>query len=416
MKKKKKEIEIIDFGDAYNKSMKMLKKCSSPYGFKAAGKSKDKYARVWGRDSMICSLVALMSGDKSLISQVKKSLLTLMRFQHRRGQIPSNVHVPEKKVSYGGSTGRIDAMLWFLICFSQYVKRTKDFKFLRKHYEKFKKTFDLVRVYEFNDRGLIYIPKGGDWADEYIQEGYVLYDELLYYRAMLEHIYLRKKLRKRTKMIADKANELKKKLIVNFWPLKSDLKSKHVYNSILFKRYVSRKKYTAHYLLPYFNPSTYGFRFDSFANSLALNFNILSKKRENEIFKYVLKNFFKQTNFLLPSFSPVVNKSDIDWKELKQNYSVKFRNRPYEYQNGGLWPMITGFFACALIKKSKEKTKKYLQGINYANYLTKNKKPWEFREYLNGKSFIPNGTKYQAWSAAAGIMAHHALKGEKLFI
>lgn len=43
----------------------------------------------------------------------------------------------------------------------------------------------LLGAWEFNNRGLLYIPPTGDWADEYMQSGYLLYDQLLYLQALI---------------------------------------------------------------------------------------------------------------------------------------------------------------------------------------------------------------------------------------
>jgi GH15 family glucan-1,4-alpha-glucosidase len=245
--------ENPDIEESYKKSLEILKKCSSDYGFRASLNKKDKYSRIWARDSMICSLAAMKTDNNQLIKQAEKSVKTLLKFQYKHGQIPSNVDVKNKKISYGGTSGRIDAILWFLIGFSQYVKKTNNTKFLKTHYRKFKKSFELINLYEFNNKGFIYVPKGGDWADEFIQEGYVLYDQILYYQAIKEFIYLRKKLRKKSDELIKKANLLKKKIKVNFLLEKKNIKSPQVYHKTLFKRAVEKKK--KNYLLPYFNPS-----------------------------------------------------------------------------------------------------------------------------------------------------------------
>ncbi|MGD9275831.1 MAG: glycoside hydrolase 100 family protein [Candidatus Pacearchaeota archaeon] len=409
----KKEVELKE---AYEKSIQILKSCSTPFGFRAAQISEGPYSRIWGRDSMICSIAALTTNDKSLIKQVKKSLKTLLKFQHKQGQIPSNVDMKTKRVSYGWSAGRIDALLWFLIGFSQYVKRTHDRRFLKKHYEAYKKAFRLAQVYEFNNRGFIYVPKGGDWADEFIQEGYVLYDELLYYRAFEEFISLRKKIYKKNDFYEKKKSEIRKKILTNFLPNKSKKNSESVYNKILFEKTLQKKKYHTPYLLPFFSPSSYGFRFDGFANTLAILFGILDKKNEKKLLKYVFNNFGKKTNYLLPAFSPPITKKDPEWQHLIENYSIKFKNKPHEYHNGGLWPVVTGFFAAAISKKNPKEARNYLLGINKANSQN-GKSSWDFYEYLNSKNFKAKGTKKQAWSAAAGIIAYNSvIKKEACFI
>jgi hypothetical protein len=39
---------------------------------------------------------------------------------------------------------------------------------------------------------------------------------------------------------------------------------------------------------------------------------------------------------LLPAFHPVITPVDKDWKDLNITFSYTFKNRPYEYHNGGL--------------------------------------------------------------------------------
>ena len=34
-------------------------------------------------------------------------------------------------------------------------------------------------AWEFNGKQLMYVPQGADWADEYLQHGYILFDQLL---------------------------------------------------------------------------------------------------------------------------------------------------------------------------------------------------------------------------------------------
>jgi len=55
------------------------------------------------------------------------------------------------------------------------------------------------------------------------------------------------------------------------------------------------------------------------------------------------RKFTKRTKNLLPAFWPSIREGDAEWKKLRNNYSVRFRNKPYHYHNGGLWPFINGF-------------------------------------------------------------------------
>ena len=384
---------------SYEEALELLKNCSTDKGFIASAIDKDNYKRIFGRDSIITGLAALMTKDKILIKQTKKSLETLLKNQSETGQIPSNVSLDEEKVSYGGPAGRVDSNLWLVIGFSQYVKRTKDLSFLKKHIERIDKIMFLLKCYEFNNKNLIYTPKSGNWADEYLQEGYVLYDEVLYYRSLEEYAYLLKTVGKDNKEVIGKANKVKKIILTNFWPEKEN---EYVYHKPVFEKAVKKP-----YLLAYFNPAGYGLKFDGFGNSLALHFNILDEEKEKELLEYVKKHFTSKTKYLIPAFYPAIRREDKQYELLRNNYSHRFKNKPYEYHNGGLWPVITGFFAST----RKANTEKYIKGINWANNLRNN----SFTEFVNAKTMRGSGTKYLAWSAAGEIIARKSLE-EEVFI
>lgn len=388
---------VISESSEYQKTVSFLKSCSNSYGFLASKKKSNKgnYDRLWARDSMICGLAGIMSGDEVLIKIMKKSLLTLMKFQHNQGEIPSNVDPIAKKVSFGGSSGRVDAQLWFLIGFGQYVKKTKDISFAKKYYSKFHKTIHLVRIYEFNHKSLIYVPQSGDWADEYLQEGYILYDQLLYLQAFKEFLYLQKLLKKSFAKTKEKVERIEEAIQINFWLKKTNIKK--AFNPCVYEKHMDKQK---EYFLPFFHTNKYGSYFDLFGNSLAILLGIANVSQKRGIFSHAA------TFDIPPAFSPVITKKHHLWKQLINNYSVIFRNYPYEYHNGGIWPMVLGFYAAA--KKDITIYKK-IQELNSKNN-------WEFNEVYHGKTKKPIGVAYQAWSAAGAIIAYCAIKGNKVFL
>ena len=176
----------------YEKSIELLLKCSTEKGFVASAQDISNYKRVWARDGVICGLSALASGHRELIKTFKNTLLTLAKHQHEVGTIPSNVGVSEKdeSVSYGGLAGRVDAATWFVIGVCQYANYTNDFAFFNDLKPKIYKVLQLLNAWEFNNKHLMYIPLSGNWADEYITDGYVLYDQLLRYWAIQSFNYL----------------------------------------------------------------------------------------------------------------------------------------------------------------------------------------------------------------------------------
>lgn len=71
---------------------------------------------------------------------------------------------------------------------------------------------------------------------------------------------------------------------------------------------------------------------------------------------------------LMPAFHPVIEPVDEDWERLQVMYSYNFKNRPYEYQNGGLWPMINGFPVADLARRNRRReAEQCLDAIHRAN-------------------------------------------------
>ncbi len=378
----------------YDKAIELLHKVSTPNGFLASAENISNYQRVWARDGVICGLAALASGDEKLIKTFKNTLETLAKYQHELGTIPSNVLVGVDKVdvSYGGLAGRVDAVTWFVIGVCQYAFHTKDDSFIWKHENEIEKALRLLEAWEFNNRHLIYVPLSGNWADEYITDGYVLYDQLLRIWALKCYNYFKK-----SKIISIKIEKIKEQIEINFFPNSEGQKiHERAYYEMDFQDYLPCS----------FSPSGYKNQFDAFANSLALLLNIGTKKTQNKIINHSYKLALNTKLGLLPAFWPPIFENDEHWNLLKDNCKYEFRNYPYEFHNGGNWPMVNGFFGLALIFKSEVlKAKAILDRINEANSLNN----FSFFENFNSNTSMPNGVSFCAWSAAATIIVHQSL-------
>jgi hypothetical protein len=131
---------------------------------------------------------------------------------------------------------------------------------------------------------------------------------------------------------------------------------------------------------------------------------------------YIAGSFSESTG-LLPAFHPVILPKDHEWEELQVSFSYSFKNRPHEYQNGGLWPMITGFYVADLARRGKiEVARRHLEGIHRANALEMDGEPWSFPEYLHGVVHTPGGARHLCWSGAAAVIGHHALAGRDVLL
>ena len=379
---------------AYQKAIALLHEVSTANGFLASAENTSNYKRVWARDGVICGLAALASGDEKLIATFKSTLETLAQHQHKIGTIPSNVFFTEDKieVSYGGLAGRVDAVTWFVIGVCQYTFYTKDVAFLEKNKVAIEKCFALLDAWEFNNKHLLYVPLSGNWADEYITDGYVLYDQLLRIWALKSYNHFANETQ-----LSDKIDNIKKQVEVNFQPNTIGEKfHERAYNELDFKEYMPCS----------FSPSGYKTNFDAFANSLAVILNIGTDAMQNSILHHATTLASETKLGLVPAFWPPIFESDEHWNLLKNNCKYEFRNFPYEFHNGGSWSMVNGFLGLALISKSeREKATIILNKIQEANAQGN----YSFYENFNTNTEAPNGVSFCAWSAAAEVMLQQSV-------
>jgi hypothetical protein len=403
--------------EAYDHAMELLHSCCTEYGFLATPNENVNYRRIWSRDGVIVGLAALLTEDHSLINSFHATLKTLAQYQGPHGEIPSNVDPLTNRVSYGGTTGRVDASLWFVIGCGEYWSATGDDTFINEILPTLEKVHNLLGAWEYNNRGLLYVPQTGDWADEYIHSGYVLYDQLLYLQALRSlrtiHAYLHGT---EDHIIIERIAHLKHLINANYWFNSNGEQPDDVYHEVLYQKgYEAAPHCHDAYWMPFFSPTGYGYRFDAFANVLVSLLHVAEEYRITAVDKYI--DSIVDSNFpLLPAFHPVIDPVDKDWEELQITFSYTFKNRPYEYHNGGLWSMITGLYVADLARRQQlQRAEKFLQAINTANAMSMNDVPWSFAEYIHGKQHTPGGNQFQGWSAAATLIGTESINGKTLF-
>lgn len=404
--------------EGYERAIELLHECCGEHGFLATPTEHDNYHRVWGRDSAIMGLGAVLSDDSDLIDGCRRSLETLVYYQGPHGEIPSNVDPTMDRVSYGGTAGRVDADLWFVICCGAYWRKTGDDAFLTRMLQPLEKVRFLLGAWEYNTRGLLYVPQTGDWADEYVQSGYVLYDQLLYYQALREFCALHRHLHQTANhALEDRAARLKHLIRGNYWFHDADEPPDDVYHEVLYEKgRNAAPRRGGCYWMPFFSPVGYGYRFDAFANVLVMLLGVADEAQCEAVDRYIAERIVDEHVMLLPAFHPVITPKDEEWDDLQMTFSHTFKNAPYEFQNGGLWPMLTGFYAAGLAKRDKTAlARQYRDGVHAANAMQNDGQAWSFPEYLHGKLHSPGGTSRMGWSAAGAVIAEQALRGNELF-
>lgn len=401
----------------YHKAVALLHACSTDEGFIASPSARDNYRRIWGRDGAILALAALLTRDSELIDTARRTFMTLAKYQGPHGEIPSNIEPVSDRVSYGGTTGRVDTDLWFIIACGEYWRATGDDEFLEQLLPVLEKVRFLLGAWEFNNRGLIYVPLTGDWADEYLHNGYVLYDQLLYLQALRTLACAHASIHGTGDHgLLEKISHLRHLIRANYW-FDSIAAAEDAYHDVLYRKGLQAASHSNdRYWMASFSPSGYGYRFDALGNILASLLDVADDEQRNNVDEYIDHELAQGELPLLPAFHPVIEPVDEDWEHLQIMFSYTFKNKPYEFHNGGLWPMVTGFYVADLARRQKHQAAHhYLQAVHRANALTMDGEDWAFPEYVHGQKFTPGGTRQQGWSAAAAIIGHHALEGQAVF-
>lgn len=382
--------------EAYQKSIELLQQLSTEKGFVASTHDVTNYKRVWSRDGIIGGMAALTTKDEGLTATFLTTLQTLAHHQDHTGRIPSNISLDGLSVSYGTTVGRVDATIWFIIGVCQYVIQTGDTEVFDTYKEQVEKALFYLECLELNGRGLIYVPQGGDWADEYITHAYVLYDQALYYIALLSYHSITQK-----ENILEKTRTLRELIQINYFPKKEHATHSAVYSKALFE--MSCENFRPPLPLCYFSAhNAHNHRIANFDNALLLLTDLIDNDTKQAIASTVFAQCAPEDFPILPAFAPVIDESDSAWDQLTGNYLYHFKNEPYKFHNGGLWPLVHGFFLAGTMPFDESPEQKLYE---FASVLHDG--AYTFPEFYHGKTYEPLGTQYLSFSAAGYILAYN---------
>lgn len=381
-----------------------------PQGIVASSAAVTNYRRVWARDSVITGIGGLVAGDTRIVDGLKASVSVLASHVGPDGQIPSNVGVSDSgavsSVSYGGIAGRVDTVPWYIIGACHYGLFAQDRAFLDAHRPTILQGLSLLDTWEFNRRGLIYMPQGGDWADEYIYHGYVLLPQLLRLWAtqLCGEVF-------GDSAFKERALFLRRLIEVNYWPTEENLKSDLVYHRHAFEKHLDSPS-----TIPCFqaslSPTGYGRQFDFFGNALATLLQLGTSEQRTALLDHGQQVVEKLVLHICPAFWPPVFEGDPEWASLTAYFRDKFSNVPFHYHNGGSWPMVTGWWGSALtVEKRRDEAIELLNHLQTANALGREGRHWEFNECFSSLTGEPNGVTPCAWSASAPLLLASMLAG-----
>lgn len=369
--------------EAYDKSVWILGKCSTPNGFFAAYPG---YDMVFARDSMIISLGASLIKDKKLQNTFKQSLITLGKNQSKSGQIPNAIDKFVKKRKHHVDYKSIDSSLWFVIGHYIYRERFKDSSLLKKYESKIKKAVTWLSYQDMGEDEMLEQLPTTDWQDAFPHRyGHTINSQALWYKVLklTNQDELAKKLKK--KVNQDKSDKLWDKQFYLPW------------------RWKNHGKYHEK-----------GEWFDSLGNILAIIFDLAEKNQSEKIISYIKSKKIDKP-YPVKAIYPAIKKGSKDW----QDYFLDAESgKPWHYLNAGIWTYIGGFYICALVKMKKFKeAEKQLQKLAEANM----KNNGNFVEWLHGLTGKIGRTEagvesYQGWNAAMYIVAYESVKRRRCLV
>lgn len=374
-----------------SQAARLLESACSPHGILASTIEADNYRRVWSRDGIVAGLAGLLLDNETIIDGLRATLYTLTKWQHELGMIPSNVLVKNNgaDMSYGSIAGRVDATCWYVVGACLFMKkRPRDG--MREHLrEHLKKALLALRYWEFNGKGLLYIPASGNWADEYPVEGHTLYDNLLrlWGLRLYREIFGEDEFTKHLPLIEEKIK-------VNFWPLAENKDAKAKYHPRLFDEAADAG--LKHWLC-YLSPEKFNRTFDAAGVGLALLLGIGEDWQTEAVCEYLEGVFAEIKTDMAPAFWPPIRPGEEDWPSIANNYSFDFKNHPHHFHNGGIWPVWMGLLGMGLAAQGKPE---FAERMLAAYLKTENPDDLKFYEYISSDELKPGGKKPLCYSAS----------------
>lgn len=380
-------------------SKALLRELATEHGIKASLSTEGNYEAIFTRDAVIAGISGLLIGDEKVTDSFVVTLTKLREFQKAEGQIASNYKVNDSgniEISYGTLSYKVDACTWYMIGVGMCAKAGL---IVKSEWEaSLDKLVSLLESLEYNGRGLIYVPQGGNWADEYLCEGYVLYDQVLRFWGMklVGEAFSNEKWKAKSELIIKVVSD-------NYRPNSTTTKP---YHEIAYHR-ASQNEHD--YYDAWFKPSGYSGTFDLAANSLLMLVADDLDHDENKVLRWIGDNFLGK-HILPPAFYPVIGESDQEWGALSTYYLFTFKNKPCHYHNGGVWWVWLGWLGAALKKRGLHGLFDLLYDTTH-NIVNKSE-DFDFQEYLDSCTYTPAGTRKMAFTASGLLMLDYFKNNE----
>jgi glycogen debranching enzyme len=372
------------------RSIDLLKRNLTPDGVLAASPSsqasKRGYTAIFGRDAAVCAIGMALSGDKDLQDAAAAGLHTLAKHQAPNGQIAKFVDVERREADFW-YLGCIDSTLWWLIALAFLDRGGWAGGLRRRHAKRIRLAIQWLLAQEHQRFYLLQQNEASDWADIMPRSGFVLYTNALWYFV------------KRLYRVAH-APETRENFNGLFHPFSAGLAEYR--RARLLNDYVLRGGRDRDLYLSFVNFSFFGEEGDVFGNVLAVLVGLADARARGRTLDALAKARANDPYPVRAVTRPIKQSSAL-WRP----YMARHRqNYVWQYHNGGIWPMVGGFWVTALVAadraaQAKDELVKLARACAVQN--------WAFAEWLHGKTLGPRGMQGQSWNAAAFLMAEYAV-------
>ncbi len=401
------------------RAIEILHNCTTTHGFRASALAAG-YPQIWARDSMITFLGAVASGEPALIAAGRASLECMSAYQSKRGLIQLNVN-PDTGYISTENAGAVDANLWYILGHYLHYQTTHDLAFLTTHWDSIDRALHWLVYQDMNECGLLEVPEAGDWMDLLAVRYNILYDNVLYYAAVLAHQQLAQTQPPHCSIchLGVDAAEIHRRLNLLMW-IDRCWVAEHFAEHLEKLKGIRLEWFMLYhnigtissrpFYLPWVAFREYGDWCDSLGNLLAILTGVADGHRTEHVLRYMHQVGMAEP-YPTKAIHPPIYPGESSWREY---YRSRNLNLPHQYHNGGIWPMIGGFHVAALVRhKWLDQAEHMLFSLAQANH-QKISDGEDFTEWLHGESGHPMGFGQQAWSAAMFLYAEHALSTGQL--
>jgi GH15 family glucan-1,4-alpha-glucosidase len=362
----------------HSDAVALLRELSGPHGIHASAAHTTNYRAIFTRDAVMAGIAGAAAGDATVVEGLVRTLEGLRTTQGEQGQIASNVEwhgSDAPAVSFGSLAPRLDGATWYLVGvgIAGRLGAIDPARFAPS----VARTVALLDALEYNGRHLLYVPAGGNWADEYIFDGYILYDQVLrvWGLRLVGTLFGEPRW-------TEKADQISRTISTRFAPPHRD--GRHPPAALAPARVYEMFDCAAIALL------TLSGAAETMAG-IALDW---------------IDDTFLRAGRLVPAFDPVIDEGHPEWPALRRYHLHAFRNAPHEYHNGGIWPIWLGWLGVALVRAGRRDALARLTS-NVDRFLVAHP-TYDFEEFAHGLSTAPMGTPRMAYSASGLLLLAHA--------